>query len=198
MADPLYLSLWFPSFPEDEMLPRTLSVLKQFPYSTQYPGVGYVGVHPVGWDQPTMFEESFDFRATPEDAAELVREFVHADYALVFEAMWDLWAPSEERPGIWIDRPSRVRFIAHGLEFEDGAYREDGHVQVDFGLDTPFLFDDMPLTSESEAKVKFNVQKLVTFSAAVEKNSGVSGRLLWSESEENLAQKLIARLQRVQ
>jgi len=29
----------------------------------------------------------------------------------------------------------------------------------------------------------------------VEKNCGVTGRVLWSESEENLAQKLIARLQ---
>jgi hypothetical protein len=38
----------------------------------------------------------------------------------------------------------------------------------------------------------------VSFTAAVEKNCGISGRLLWSESEENLAQKLIARLQGVQ
>jgi hypothetical protein len=32
----------------------------------------------------------------------------------------------------------------------------------------------------------------------VEKNSGTNARLLWSESEESLAQKLIARLQKVQ
>jgi hypothetical protein len=32
----------------------------------------------------------------------------------------------------------------------------------------------------------------------VEKNTGLSGRILWSESDENLAQKLISRLQRVQ
>jgi hypothetical protein len=41
-----------------------------------------------------------------------------------------------------------------------------------------------------------NVQKLVNFTTAVEKNTGISGRVLWSESEENLAQKLIARLQK--
>ena len=39
---------------------------------------------------------------------------------------------------------------------------------------------------------------LVEFTAKVEKNSGATGRLLWSESEENLAQKLITRLQRSQ
>jgi hypothetical protein len=42
------------------------------------------------------------------------------------------------------------------------------------------------------------VQKLVDFTNEAEKSSGASGRLLWSESEENLAQKLIARLQKVQ
>jgi hypothetical protein len=31
----------------------------------------------------------------------------------------------------------------------------------------------------------------------VEKNAGATARLLWSESEENLAQKLITRLQKV-
>jgi len=37
---------------------------------------------------------------------------------------------------------------------------------------------------------------LVEFTAKMESNSGATGRLLWSESEENLAQKLISRLQR--
>ena len=174
-----------------------LSVLKRFPYSTQFPGIGYVGVHPVGWDQPVIFQETFDYRADPERAVEIASEFVHDDYAYVFEAMWDLWMPSE-REDVWIDKPSRVRFIAHGLEFDEGAYTENGHVQIDFGLDTPFLFEDLPLTSAAEQKVKGNVAKLVNFTAAVEKQCAVSGRLLWSESEENLAQKLIARLQRVQ
>ena len=40
--------------------------------------------------------------------------------------------------------------------------------------------------------------ELVNFTIAVEKNCGITGRVLWSESEENLAQKLIERLQKVQ
>jgi hypothetical protein len=32
----------------------------------------------------------------------------------------------------------------------------------------------------------------------VEKNAQANGRLLWSDSEDNLAQKLIARLQKLQ
>jgi hypothetical protein len=54
------------------------------------------------------------------------------------------------------------------------------------------------LTGAAERNIRSNVQKLVEFTANVEKNAGATGRLLWSESEENLAQKLINRLQRVQ
>jgi hypothetical protein len=49
-----------------------------------------------------------------------------------------------------------------------------------------------------EQRIKANVQKLVNFTTTVEKNCGISGRVLWSESEDNLAQKLIERLQKVQ
>jgi hypothetical protein len=38
----------------------------------------------------------------------------------------------------------------------------------------------------------------VDFINRVEKNAGAATRLLWSESDENLAQKLISRLQKVQ
>jgi hypothetical protein len=84
------------------------------------------------------------------------------------------------------------------LNFDEGAYEQEGHLQVDFGLDTPFLYEEVKLTPLTEARVRDNVQKLIEFTSAVEKNCSASARLLWSESDENLAQKLIARLQRVQ
>jgi hypothetical protein len=69
---------------------------------------------------------------------------------------------------------------------------------VDFGLDTPFLHEELELTGELESRVRINVQGLVDFINRLEKNAGTETRLLWSESDENLAQKLISRLQRVQ
>jgi len=98
----------------------------------------------------------------------------------------------------WVLRPRVARFVAYGIEFEENAFRQMGHIQVDFGWDTPFLHEELELTPAIEQRVKANIQKLVNFTAQVEKNCGVSGRVLWSESEENLAQKLIARLQRAQ
>jgi hypothetical protein len=200
MADRLYLSLWFPSFEEADIMPRTLAVLRQFPFSTSLPGVSYLGVHAISWTEPLISEQTFDHRATPEQAIQIATEQVHGDHAYEFDVRWDLWTP-EIGGGLdtaWRLTPQAVKFLVHGTEFEDGIFQEDGHIQVDFGLDTPFLHEELDLDQLSEERVKANVHKLVTFTSAVEKNSGITGRVLWSDSEENLVQKLIARLQKVQ
>lgn len=200
MADRLYLSIWFPSFQAEEMMPRLLSVIKQFPFSPKRSGIGYVGVRSIAWEEPVVFEQTFDYRADPERAVTLASEFLHEDNAYELEALWDLWVPVQEGDldETWELRPQSVRFIAYGPKFEDAAFQQNGHIHVDFGLDTPFLYEEADFTSILEQRIKSNVQKLVNFTSAVEKNCGISGRVLWSESEDNLAQKLIERLQKVQ
>jgi hypothetical protein len=200
MADRLYLSIWFPSFREPEMLPRLLSVLKQFPFSAQRSGIGHLTVHSIAWDQPVVFQQTFDYRVDPERVLALAGEFLHEDNAYEVEAMWDLWVPVQEGDldPTWELRPQAVEFTAFAAKFEESTYQQNGHVQVDFGLDTPFLYEAIEFTEVVERRVKANVHKLVSFTTAVERNCGISGRVLWSESEDNLAQKLIERLQKVQ
>jgi len=199
MADSLYLSIWFPSFRENEMMSRTVGVLRKFPYSVLREGITYLSVHPVAWPEPTVLERRFNPGISPEEAADLASEFAHDDFAFVFEVFWDLWVPSDDEHGdSWVQRPVAVRFLVHGVQFDDGIYSEDGHVEVDFGLDTLFVYDGLRISSAIETHLRANIAKLVTFSAAVEKNCAISGRVLWSESEENLAQKLIAKLQQTQ
>ena len=197
MADPLYLSLWFSNFEVEEMLPRAMSVMRQFPFSAQQPGITSVALHPVSWNEATILERRFKPGITPEQAVLIASDLLHEDYAYVFEAAWDLWIFDEEEER-WMVKPSPVRFLVHGEEFDEGAYQEEGHIQVDFALDSPFLQEELQLTPEAEQRARTNVQKLVDFTAKAEKSSGASSRLLRSESEENLAQKLIARLQKVQ
>ena len=200
MADRLYLSIWFPSFEEREILPRLLSVLKQFPFSTHRPGVGYLAVRSVSWDEPILFQQTFDYTVDPERALALAGEFPHDDNAYEVDVLWDLWVPVQEGDldETWQLRPQRVKLIAFGTQFDQAAYQENGHIQVDFGLDTPFLYEEADFTNTLEQRIKSNVQKLVSFTSAVEQNCGISGRVLWSESDDNLAQKLIERLQKVQ
>src|ERR1039457_4111303 len=195
MGDSLYLSLWFPSFDEAEILPRTVRVLRQVPFSTARSGVTYSAIQPVSWSEPTILERRYRPGVALEEAVAEVAEFLHDDYAYVFEAYWDLWTPPEGAEK-WVLDPSLVRLVAHGMEFEERAAEEAGHIQIDFGLDTSFLHEEVEFTSEAERNVRSNVHKLVEFTAKAEKNSGATGRLLWSESEENLAQRLITRLQR--
>jgi hypothetical protein len=197
LADALFLSLWFPSFELDEMLPRALGVMRQLPFSATQPGISYVAIHPVSWNEPTIFEQRFRPGIPPEEAAVLASDLLHEDYAYLFEAYWDLWIFDITQQQ-WTLQPSKVKFLVHGVDFDEGVYQHEGHIEVDFGIDSPFLQDEVELDSEAETRVRINVQKLVDFTNKAEKSSGASGRLLWSESEENFAQKLIARLQKVQ
>jgi hypothetical protein len=197
MADPLYLSLWFSDFSGPEMLPHILAILQQFPFSTQRPGVTYVAVQPVSWNEASVIERRFSPGITPEEAVLVIADLVHDDYAYVVEAFWDLWIPDESVQQ-WQLVPTPLRFIVQGEEFDEGAYQHTGHIQIDFGLDSPFLQENVALTEETQAKVRDNVAKLVEFTLRVEKNTRATARNLWSESELNLAQKLSARLQKVQ
>ena len=156
-----------------------------------------MSLHPVSWNEATVLEQRFSPGIPPEQAVLVASDLLHEDYGYLFEAAWDLWLPSDDTRQL-VQRPSPVKFIAYGPEFDERAYEQEGHVSVDFGLDSPFLQEEVKLTSETESKIRNNVQKLIEFTNKVEKNSGASARLLWSESEENLAQKLVSRLQKVQ
>jgi len=197
MADPLYLSLWFSSFDTEDVLPRVLAVMQQFPFSSAQPGITYVALHPVSWNEATVLEDRFRPGIPPLEAVNFAADLLHEDYAYVFEAYWDLWNLSEETKD-WVLLPSLVTFIAHGIDFDEGSFEQEGHIQIDFGLDSAFIQEQVTLTSAAEAKLRTNVQKLVDFTTRLEQNAGAKARLLWSESEENLAQKLISRLQKVQ
>ena len=196
MSDPLFLSLWFPDFEGPAMLPHFLAVLQQFPFSDPRPGITYAAVQPVSWSEASVLERRFSPGIPPEEALVVAADLIHDDYAFVFEVYWDLWSPDEG--GEWKMVPSLVKFILQAEEFDEGTSKETGHILIDFGLDGPFLQEGVELTEETQSKVRENVAKLVQFTVKAEKNTRANARLLWSESEENLAQKLIARLQKVQ
>ena len=182
------------------MLPRLLSVLKQFPFSADRPGIGYLGIRSISWDQPIIFQETFDHRAAPEQSPSARREFLHEDNAYELDVLWDLWVPTKEGDldETWVLRPQTVKLIAFGTQFEEGTFQENGHIWSTSAWTLLFFLRKQITPGSLEQRIKANVHKLVAFTSAVEKNCGISGRVLWSESEDNLAQKLIERLQRVQ
>ena len=96
--------------------------------------------------------------------------------------------------GRWVRGSRMVRVTGYGPLFEEGAYEQDGHIRIDFGSDAPFLEEGADLDQVGARHVEENVRQLVELAGGVEKASGATARLLWSELGESLAQRLAERL----
>jgi hypothetical protein len=132
----------------------------------------------------------------PRAAVEEALELLHDDYAYEFQIGWSLWA-LEVGAGLeprWARGSRLVRVTGYGPLFDEGAYEQEGHIRIDFGSDAPFLEEDADLDSDAARHMAENVRQLVELTNAVEKASGATARLLWSELGESLAQRLAARL----
>jgi hypothetical protein len=199
MADSLYYSLWFPSFRFAALPEKLILVMQQMPHAV----VTAATVYPLDWQQTPAFQRTYLAElgepVTPELAVEEATEILHEDSAYEFELPWKLWYPESDGllDPIWKEEVRMVRVVGLGPQFDEGSYEQNGHIRIDLGLDTPFLCDDIPLNEDDQIFVKKNIEQLVAFTTEVEKNCGVEIRVLWTESEENLAQKLISRLQKL-
>lgn len=203
MADQVYLSLWYPNFKLIALPSALEKVMAQFASVGGSAQVKAASVYPISWNESPVYQQVYreeDVEAAiPKHAIAAATEMLHEDYAYEFELTWQLWVP-EVGGGldpVWKREPRIVCIVGFGPEFDEGAFEQNGQIRVDFGMDGPFLQEDVELDSEAATRVKQNVQLLVDFTNAVQKHCGISTRLLWSESGESLAEKLIARLQQV-
>ena len=220
MSDTLYLSLWYPNLRLAALPDKLTAVLGAFATHGGEARVHAATVWPVSWSESPAFQRVYgrsgngpDRGIEPQLAVEEALELLHEDYAYEFQIGWSLWelesgdaGPSaipdlhsgsaqDERPlGRWVRESRLVRVTGFGPLFDDGAYEQDGHIKIDFGNDTPFLEEDADLDQVGARHVEENVRQLIALTTAVEKGSGATARLLWSELGESLAQRLAARL----
>jgi hypothetical protein len=227
MADQLYLSLWFPNFRLDALPAAMVSVMRQFALISGDKRVAAASVYPISFNEAPTYQRIYvnDDRAEDtsasiiENAVAEATEQLHDDMAYEFEMRWKLWSPEgidpqspdpsiDIYPGfetvqfdtLWKLQPSTVHILGFGPQFDDASFEQNGHIRIDFGLDTPWLaetLEDIQLDEAAAKHIQQNVEMLLAFTLSVEKNCGISSRLLWTESGEPLAQKLIDRLQRV-
>ncbi|MDE3187086.1 MAG: hypothetical protein KGM96_06110 [Acidobacteriota bacterium] len=199
MSDTLYLSLWYPNLRLAGLADKLTAVLGAFAAHGGEARVYAATVWPVSWSETPVFQRVWgrgERGAEPAYAVEEALELLHDDYAYEFQIGWSLWeletgAGFDQR---WVREPRLVRVTGYGPLFDEGAYEQDGHIRVDFGSDAPFLEEGVELDSVAARHVEENVRQLVELTAAVEKDSGATARLLWSELGESLAQRLAARL----
>ena len=203
MSDTLYLSLWYPNLRLEALPDKLTAVLGAFATQGGEAKVYAATVWPVSWNEAPVFQrvwgragDDSERGTEPRQAVEEALEPFHDDYAYEFQIGWSLWE-LETAPNLdprWVREPRLVRVTGYGPLFDEGAYEQDGHIRVDFGTDTPFLEEDAELDAVGARHVEENVRQLVALTQAVEKDSGATARLLWSELGESLAQRLAARL----
>ncbi len=216
MADTLYLSLWYPNLRLAGLAEKLTAVLGAFAKHGGEARVYSATVWPVSWSESPVFQKIFghgERGLEPRVAVGDALELLHEDYAYEFQIGWSLWEPEIETgtadPSTplrsaqddsggtetrWARESRLVRVTGYGPLFDEGAYEQDGHIRIDFGSDAAFLDEDIELDATAARHVEENVRQLVELTAAVEKESGATARLLWSELGESLAQRLAARL----
>jgi hypothetical protein len=200
MSDTLYLSLWYPNLRLAAMPDKMAAVLGAFAGHGGAERVYSVTVWPVGWSESPVFQMMHgrgDRGVEPRAAVEEATELLHEDYAYEFQIGWSLWEAEPGQGGLdarWARDERLVRVTGFGPLFEDGAYEQDGHIRIDFGSDAAFLDEDIELDATAARHVEENVRQLVELTGAIEKESGATARLLWSELGESLAKRLAARL----
>jgi len=219
MSDTLYLSLWYPNLRLEALPDKLTAVLGAFAAHGGEEKVYAATVWPVNWSEAPVFQRVYGRMGSapgtspgvePRQAVEEALELLHDDYAYEFQVGWNLWewedadsaalaaetTSAEEKNviGRWARGPRLVRVTGYGPLFDEGAYEQDGHIRIDFGSDTPFLEEDADLDQVGARHVEENVRQLVELAGGVEKASGATARLLWSELGESLAQRLAERL----
>ncbi len=214
MADTLYLSLWYPNLRLEALPDKLIAVLGAFAAHGGEAKVYSATVWPVSWNETPVFQRVYGRMA---GAAGTGRRYRAPSRARLWKRRWSCCTrttPTSSRLGgtcgswktalpkrldrailgRWARGPRLVRVTGYGPLFDEGAYEQDGHIRIDFGTDTPFLEEDADLDQVGARHVEENVRQLVELTAAVEKASGATARLLWSELGESLAQRLAARL----
>ena len=203
MSDVLYLSLWYPNLRLTALPDKLAAVLGSFAAHGGEAKVYAVTVWPVNWHEAPVFQRVYGRagdgakgQAEIRDAIEEGLELLHDDYAYEFQIGWSLWELEEtaDFDQRWVRVPRLVRVTAFGPLFDEGTYEQEGHIRIDFGPDAPFLEEGVELDETGARHVAQNVRQLVELTGAVEKGSGATARLLWSELGESLAVRLAARL----
>ena len=199
MSDTLYLSLWYPNLQLAALADKVTAVLTAFAAHGGEPRVYAMTVWPISWTESPVLQRVYGWGergAEPQLAVQDALDLLHDDYAYEFQIGWSLWEleAGRDKDARWVREPRLIRVTGYGPMFDEGAYEQDGHIRIDFGPDGPFLEEEVELDSVAARHVAENVRQLVELTAAVEKASGATARLLWSELGESLAQRLLARL----
>lgn len=217
MANQSYLSVWYPDLPEELILERFGAFLSTVPFSDKMPGFTQLTIHAVGAAEIPILEQ--DLRRMPLDGAriiEIAREHLNSDCAYDVSCYWDLCVFDAEA-GKWKIEPQPIEISCYGADYDDAFWRDNGHIQVNFGFEHFFTGHagllgfrrDARAPAQSPEEARFleamawpenleryhdetrkNIRKLLDWIRRIEKAVPVERVRLWSEGEENFEARI--------
>ncbi len=173
MSERLYLSCWFQTFNESNMLKHFEKMLGVFPFSKLAARGPVLRIYAVEHLEPPQIEKEFLPGTDPKAMIEAAREFAREDCLIEVDAAWDLW----QYDGDWRLAPAAVTLECFGPQFEN----ETGdHLRTEFGNDARFLPN--PHIEGGPRMAQSNLKSLVHLVHEVERVLPLERRQLWSES----------------
>lgn len=217
MANQAYLGVWCKQFGEEQILQQFGAFLGTVPFSTKRPGFTRLTIRAVDASEAPVVED--DLRAAPVDAAgiiEIIGEHIHGDSSYEVHAHWDLWE-FDAATAKWANEPRGLEIFCHGEDYDEGFWRENGHIQVNLGFEHLFtghagllgirqvgkraaespeearFLEAMAWPENLQAyheKTRENIRKLLDWVRQIEKAVPVEKARLWSEGEENFESRM--------
>jgi len=217
MPNQAYLSIWCKDFPESKILEQFGALLASVPFSATKPGFSYLVIRAVDATESPILEQ--DLRAVPLDAShviEIAQAHLNTDCAYEVQSDWDLWA-FDDAVARWQQQPQPLELLCHGEDYDDGFWREAGHLEVNLGLEHFFTGhagllgfrrgDKAAAQSPEEQsflaamerpenlrnyqeKTSDNIRRLLDWVRRIEKVLPVDRLRLWSEGEENFEARI--------
>jgi hypothetical protein len=189
MADPLFLSIWLTGYSPLALTLYFQRILEVFPYSKLQLG-SVLQVYAVSFQEVPVFEGFIDTGMDAAEAASIVQEFVHDDCCIQLETKWDLY----QWDGSWELKPTRACIEVYGPRFEHDILNPLGDAEpvwIDLGPEATFL--PRPETGQFR-HIQSNIRSILHFADDLQGVLAVERRLLWSETEDNFAERLAAYL----
>lgn len=180
MRDPLFLTLWLEGFSPIALPVYFRKMMAVFPISKLEP-LARLRIVPISWGEPALLEEDFEVDEGLESLSGIIQEHLHDDCAYQVETRWDLWQWEESE---WSLKPSRVVLDLYGNAFETDSGE---NARIDFGPEALFLPESR---SDLLRPVQSNIRSLLHLADDIEQALPVGRRLLWSDNDENLVDRL--------
>lgn len=183
MIDRIYLSLWLRGHNQTTVLPTLGRVLERFPVSV-HDRAASLRVFALEMIEPALIERHFE-EAEVDEILVAARDFDNPDYAYEVDLRWDLW----EKLDTWKLLPNQIRVIAFGPEFPSDLGE---HLQIDFGPE--YLYLPGEEAKPNWTALRSNLRSVLRLVADCEEALPIAKRALWSDSGEDLADRIEAAL----